>query len=142
MRQGARRKAQDGSRFTYYVLRITYCVSRSTLFALLALLILLASCSPLDPPLDPPRTPRIVFPTDNRIVPTRTPTPHPTATPTPRPTPVAPPVTEYRAVWVDGSGPGLQTPGQVTQLIRDCQSIGCNALLAQVRIHGNVLYAK
>jgi uncharacterized lipoprotein YddW (UPF0748 family) len=88
------------------------------------------------------RTPRIVFPTDNRVVPTRTPAPRPTATPTPRPTPIAPPVTEYRALWVDGFNPGLQTPDQVTQLVRDCQSISCNMLLTQIRVHANALQAK
>jgi uncharacterized lipoprotein YddW (UPF0748 family) len=36
----------------------------------------------------------------------------------------------------------LQTPEQVTQLIRDCQSISCNMLLTQIRIHANALQAK
>ncbi len=112
---------------------------RFALYILLPVLVLVTSCAPN---VSPKNEPRIIFPTDNRIAPTRTPTPPPTATPTPRPTPVAPPVIEYRALWVDGSNPGLQTPEQVTQLIRDCQSISCNMLLAQMRIHGNVLHAK
>jgi uncharacterized lipoprotein YddW (UPF0748 family) len=69
-----------------------------------------------------------------------TPTPRPTPTSTPRPTPIADPLTEYRALWVDGFNKGLQSPDQVTQLVRDCLSISCNVLLVQMRIHANVLY--
>jgi len=112
---------------------------RSTLYVLL-LLALLAACAP---PADLPQpAPRIIFPTDNRPTPTRAPSPLPGPTRTPRPTPVAPPLTEYRALWVDGFSPGLQTPEQITQLVRDCQSISCNVLVVQVRIYANALHAK
>ena len=112
---------------------------RSTLYTLFSTLILLASCAPADLPPQP--TPRIIFPTD-RPAATRTATPTPTPTPTPRPTPAAPPLTEYRALWVDGFTPGLQTAEQVTQLVHDCQSISCNMLLVQIRIHANALHAQ
>ena len=124
---------------TSHVSRLTFDVLRFAFHILLSTLFLLTSCSPADPPR--PEL-RIIFPTDDRPTPTRTPTPLPTPTATPRPTPVAPPITEYRALWVDGSTPGLQTPEQVTQLIRDCQSISCNMLLVQIRIYANALQAK
>ena len=116
---------------------------RSTLYILLSTFILLASCAASCAPANLPQqpTPRIIFPTD-RPAATRQATPTPSPTPTPRPTPAAPPLTEYRALWVDGFNPGLQTPEQITQLIRDCQSISCNMLLVQVRIHANALHAK
>lgn len=86
--------------------------------------------------------PRVIFPTDDRPATARPPTPLPTATFTPRPTPAADPLTEYRALWVDGFNDGLKSPEQIAQLIRDCQSISCNVLIAQMRIHANVLHAK
>jgi len=122
--------------------RLTFDVSRFTSCILFAALVLLASCASVDPPRPALRTPRVVFPTDDHLASTRTPTPTPTITPTPRPTPVAPPITEYRALWVDGFSPGLQTPEQITQLIHDCQSISCNVLLTQIRIYANALEAK
>jgi len=111
---------------------------RCVLYALLFALVFLTSCTPA---VLPQPAPRIIFPTD-RPVATRAATPTPGPTSTPRPTPAAPPLTEYRALWVDGFNPGLQTPEQIAQLIRDCQSISCNMLLVQVRIHANVLYSK
>jgi len=86
--------------------------------------------------------PRIIFPTSDRLAPTSAPTVAPRPTPTPRPTPIADPLTEYRAIWVEGFGRGLQSPEQITQLIRDCQSISCNVLVVQMRIYANVLYAR
>ena len=106
---------------------------------LCALLLLAACAAPATPPQP---APRIIFPTDNRPTPTRPPSPLPGPTRTPRPTPAAPPLTEYRALWVDGFSPGLQTPEQITQLVRDCQSISCNVLVVQVRIYANALHAK
>lgn len=124
---------------TFHVSRFTFHTSRFTLHALLAIWLLLSACSPADP-IRP--APRVIFPTENRPTPTRVPSPTPTPTATPRPTPVAPPITEYRALWVDGFHPGLQTPEQISQLIRDCQSISCNMLITQVRIHANALHAQ
>jgi len=119
--------------------RATFDIRRSTFYALL-LMVLLAACVP---PADLPQpAPRIIFPTDSRPTPTRAPSPLPGPTRTPRPTPAAPPLTEYRALWVDGFSPGLQTPEQITQLVRDCQSISCNVLVVQVRIYANALHAK
>jgi uncharacterized lipoprotein YddW (UPF0748 family) len=90
---------------------------------------------------DPPQTPRVIFPTSDRTPTAMPPTPLPKPTFTPRPTPVADPVTEYRALWVDGFNNGLKTPAQVSQLIQDCQSISCNVLMVQMRIHANALHA-
>jgi uncharacterized lipoprotein YddW (UPF0748 family) len=132
MKPVAWRKSQVPIPNTQYLVRLA-------LHTLLAALVLVASCAPVD---SPKPEPRVVFPTDNRPAPTSTPTPRPTPTATPRPTPAAPPITEYRALWVDGSNPGLQTPEQISQLIRDCRSISCNVLFVQVRIYANALYAK
>ena len=132
MMQAASGKARRVSRFWLDVFRATLCALLSTLW-------LLTSCAPAILPPQP--TPRIIFPTD-RPVATPAATPTPTPTPTPRPTPAAPPLTEYRALWVDGFNSGLQTAEQVTQLVRDCQSISCNMLLVQIRIHANALHAQ
>jgi len=123
----------------------TFVVRRSSREAVirhltLCAILLLAACAA--PAVPPQPAPRIIFPTDNRPTPTRAPSPLPAPTRTPRPTPVAAPLTEYRALWVDGFNPGLQTPEQISQLVRDCQSISCNVLLVQVRIHANALHAK
>jgi uncharacterized lipoprotein YddW (UPF0748 family) len=119
------------------VLRVAYGVIRSTV-VITALAVITTACVPV---VDPTPAPRVIFPTDDRPPPTaQPPTPQPSPTLTPRPTPAADPLTEYRALWVDGSNDGLKTPTQVSQLIRDCQSISCNVLLVQVRIHANALH--
>ncbi len=111
---------------------------RDLMLMILALAVVLSGCTPVTDPLPP--VPRVIFPTDDRPPTAQPPTPQPSPTPTPRPTPAADPLSEYRALWVDGFNDGLKTPAQVSQLIRDCQSISCNVLLVQVRIHANVLY--
>jgi uncharacterized lipoprotein YddW (UPF0748 family) len=111
----------------------------STLYSLLSTLFILSSCAP---GIDPTPIPRVIFPTDDRPATARPPTPSPSPTFTPRPTPIADPLTEYRALWVDGSNNGLKTPEQIAQLVRDCQSISCNVLIVQMRIYANALHAQ
>ncbi len=41
------------------------------------------------------------------------------------------PSTNVRGLWADGFGPGLKTPGQITQLVADAQAMHVNVIFAQ-----------
>ena len=135
MRRFERDRKNYAGRGAHWVLGIGYCVARVVMAVVVAAGV--AGCAA---GVDRTSVPRVIFPTDDRTPTAHPPTPLPSPTFTPRPTPVADPVTEYRALWVDGSNDGLKTPAQVSQLIQDCQSISCNVLMVQMRIHADALH--
>jgi uncharacterized lipoprotein YddW (UPF0748 family) len=84
-------------------------------------------------PLLPPLTPPEPLPP---VIPPLLPNPPvaPPITPLPPTTPVIPAPQELgqvRGLWVDAFGPGLKTPVQVAQMIRDARSLGVNTLFVQ-----------
>lgn len=44
---------------------------------------------------------------------------------------------ELRGLWVDGFGPGIKTPAEVSQLISDAKKLNMNAIFAQVGRRGD-----
>lgn len=56
------------------------------------------------------------------------------------PTPAAQP--GVRGLWVDGFGPGLKTPAQVSQLVADAQAMHVNAIFAQTIRRGDCFCRK
>src|SRR5262245_66229477 len=49
---------------------------------------------------------------------------------------------QWRAIWVDAFNPGIKTPQQVDQLIKDVKALNCNTIVAQVRKRGDALFRK
>lgn len=63
--------------------------------------------------------------------------------PSPQPTPIPtrdPSRPELRAFWVDAFHPGIKSPQEVDQLVRDLQAAHANAVFAQVRKRGDAYY--
>lgn len=102
---------------------------------------------PVLPPLTPPTT---ASPLIGPLLPPVTLPVTPPATPLPIPGPVQPPVQPtpaqpnpappdptqaelgaVRGLWVDAFGPGLKTPAQVAQMVKDAHALGVNTLFVQ-----------
>ena len=47
---------------------------------------------------------------------------------------------EFRAFWVDAYHPGIKSPAEIDQLIRDVRAARANAVLVQVRRRGDAYY--
>jgi uncharacterized lipoprotein YddW (UPF0748 family) len=80
-----------------------------------------------------------------QATPTVTPTVEPPVTPKPIEivTPGASsPESQLRAFWVDAFHPGIKSPQEVDQLIRDMQSANANAVFVQVRKRADAYYNK
>ena len=80
-----------------------------------------------------------------QATPTATPTLEPTVTPTPiaSVTPEASsPESQLRAFWVDAFHPGIKSPQEVDQLVRDVQSANANTVFVQVRKRADAYYNK
>ncbi len=67
----------------------------------------------------------------------------PTKMITPQPTPIPthdPTRPELRAFWVDAFHPGIKSPQEIDQLVRDLQAAHANAVFAQVRKRGDAYF--
>lgn len=67
----------------------------------------------------------------------------PTTTPASSPTPLPtrdPARAEMRAFWVDAFNPGIKSPQEIDQLVRDLQAAHANAVFAQVRKRGDAYF--
>ena len=47
---------------------------------------------------------------------------------------------EFRAFWIDAYHPGIKSPVEIDQLIRDVRVARANAVLVQVRRRGDAYY--
>ena len=47
---------------------------------------------------------------------------------------------QLRAFWVDAFHPGIKSPAETDQLIRDAQRAGANTLIVQIRRRGDSYY--
>jgi len=50
------------------------------------------------------------------------------------------PAGKYRAFWVDAFHPGIKSPAEIDQLLRDVQAANANMVVVQVRRRGDVYY--
>lgn len=95
------------------------------------------------PPLIGPLLPPVTLPTTPPVIPLPGPGPAQPgpAQPGPKPVTVQPnpgqpdpaqaELGAVRGLWVDAFGPGLKTPAQVAQMVRDARSLGVNTLFVQ-----------
>ncbi len=83
---------------------------------------------PVLPPLTPPAaTPPLIGPP---LPPVTLPV-TPPALPIPVPDPAQAELGAVRGLWVDAFGPGLKTPAQVAQMVKDARALGVNTLFVQ-----------